>query len=400
MGGGSSDPTARFWNAVAAGFQKANPSAEVRVTAEIPHEYYMSMLGTRFIGRNAPDVMLMDDVCVPDLAREGLLMPLERFINSDRGYRSKDFAPSMVRDTYVNGIRYSIPWYGSFVQLTYRKDLFAKAGVKPPRTWDELVATCRTLQQKLGIKRPFGMDLSASFWMINWIWQNGGDILSRDCRRVTLDSPECVGAVQFVHDLVYKYRAMSPGLASGTKMQDLWSDGKIAMMVDGAFSIGHYDTDFPQWRGKWEIAPLPAGKKDLSFYGGAHLVMSRRTRNPALAWRFMAYATSQRSQLMYADMAGCPPANLRVFDLPEFQNRHRHLVRMRDAILRGRNNPLVPFFSKIWYEMFANEVLDVVMEDPRADIAPCLRAANRNAQRAADDYFQTHPQFAKGGASE
>ena len=400
MGGGASDPTARFWNAVAARFEKANPNVKVKVTADIPHEYYMSMLGTRFIGRNAPDVMLMDDVEVGDLAREALLMPLERFIRSDRGYRGRDFAPSMVRDSYVNGIRYSIPWYGSFVQLTYRTDLFAQAGVTPPRTWDELLATCRTIQQRLGMQYPFGMDLSASFWMINWIWQNGGDVLSADSKRVTLDSPECIGAVQFVHDLVHKHGVVDPGLASGTKMPDLWSLGKIAMMLDGAFSIGRYDQQFPQWRGKWEVAPLPAGRKDISFYGGAHLVMSRRTRHPALAWRFMAFATSVQNQLRYADMLGSPPANLAVFELPEFQKRHPHLVRMRRVIAHGRNNPLVPFFGKIWYEMFANEVLDVVMHDPHADVAATLRAANRDAQRAADDYWATHPKFASEGAGE
>jgi hypothetical protein len=49
--------------------------------------------------------------------------------------------------------------------------------------------------------------------------------------------------------------------------------------------------------------------------------------------------------------------------------------------------------------MFVNDVLDVVMKDPHADIPAVMRAANRDAQRAADDYWETHPQFSNGGSA-
>lgn len=397
-GGGSKDQTGAFWQAVARGFEQANPGARVSVVSDMPHNYYMSMLGTRFIGRNPPDVMLLDDVNLGELAREGMLEPLEARITSDPTYRSEDYAPSMVRDSTVDGVRYSVPWYGSFVQITYRTDLFEQAGVKPPRTWDELLAVCRRLQQKLGMKHPFAMSLTGSFWMINWAWQNGASVVSPDHKRVTIDTPEFVQAVQFVHDLMYKHGVMDPALASGTKVVDLWSTGRCAMMLDGAFMVGRYDDNYPQWAGKWALAPMPAGKHDVSFYGGAHLAMSKVTRRRDLAWRFMVYATNAKNQLMFADMMGNPPANMRVFDLPEFAARHPHLAGMRPTIRRGRNNPLAPFFSKIWYDLFRNRVVDVVMGDPKADIAREIRSAAADMQREADDYWARHPTPAKDGS--
>ncbi len=395
-GGGAKDQTGAFWQAVARGFERANPGVRVSVVSDIPHNYYMSMLGTRFIGRNPPDVMLMDDVDLGDLAREGMLTPLEPFIRSDPNYRSEDYAPSMVRDSHVGGVRYSIPWYGSFVQMTYRSDLFERAGVKPPRTWDELLTVCRRFQQALGMTYPFAMSLSGSFWMINWAWQNGASVVSPDHKRVTVDTPAFIEAVQFVHDLMHKHRVMTPALTGGTKMNDLWSTGKIAMMLDGAFSVGRYDLLYPQWEGKWALAPLPAGKHDVSFYGGAHLVMSQVTKDRDLAWRFMVYVTSVPNQLMYADMMGIPPGNMKVFELPAFQQRHPHLAGMRVAIERGRNNPLAPFFPKIWYDLFRNRVVDVVMPDPQADVAAVVRSAARDMQQVADDYWARHPELAKG----
>jgi len=241
------------------------------------------------------------------------------------------------------------------------------------------------------MKYPFAMDLSGSFWMIDWMWQNGGDVLSADHRSVTIDTLECIEAIRFVHDLMYRHQVMDPALASGAKMQDLWSTGKIAMMMDGAFSVGRYDTLYPQWKGKWELAPLPAGRHKASFYGGAHLVMSRITLHPKLAWRFMVYATSVQNQLMFSDMLGHPPGNMKVFDLPEFRKRHPHLWLMRDTLSHGRNNPLAPFFPKIWYDMFRNNVLDVVMKDPDADIAATVKIVTAAMQKVADDYWAIHP---------
>lgn len=390
-GGGSKDETGEFWQAVARGFERVHPGVRVAIVTDIPHNYYMSMLGTRFIGRNPPDVMLMDDVDLGDLAREGMLMPLDDYVSADPSYRSEDYAPSMVRDSFVLGRRYSIPWYGSFVQITYRTDLLATAGAKPPRTWNELLSVCRRLQDTLGMRYPFAMSFEGSFWMINWAWQNGASVVSPDHRRVTVDAPEFIEAVQFVHDLMYRYRVMDPALAKGTKVVDLWSTGKIAMMLDGAFSVGRYDLLYPQWQGKWALAPLPAGKHDVSFYGGAHLVMSRMTEHKDLAWRFMVFATNAENQLMFADMMGNPPANMKVYDAPAFRERHPHLAGMRRAIDRGRNNPLAPFFPKIWYDLFRNRVLDVIMSDPNADVASVIRSAAKDMQDVADDYWAQHP---------
>ena len=99
---------------------------------------------------------------------------------------------------------------------------------------------------------------------------------------------------------------------------------------------------------------------------------------------------------MGSDMTGSPPGNMRVFDQPEFQEKHPHLTRMRGAIAHGRNFPLAPFFGKIWYEIFVNKVLDVVMEDPNADIARAMHAVTKDAQKIADDYWKIHPQSIKG----
>lgn len=396
-GGGSSDLTMRCWDEMARAFERANPGVRVRMVTNISHGQYLSVLTTRFIGGNPPDVFIMDDNTTPDLNRERLLLPLNEFIDRDPDYHLEDFPPSMLRDGCVGTVRYSIPFYGGYGCLFYRTDLFRRAGVEPPTTWQELLDACRALQAKLGMKYPFAMEPTAGFWMMPWIWQNGGDILSPDHRKVLVDTPQAIGAVQFVHDLMYKHAVMDPSLASGTTLDSLWSSGQVAFMINGAWIIGMHDRNFPQWQGKWQIAPLPAGVANVGFFGGQHLMIAKACKHPEVAWRFMVFVTSPQSQLQWAELTGSPPSNLRVFEMPEFRAGQPQLARMREAMLHGRNNPLAPFFVKIWYGRFQSRVLDVVMKDPHADIAAAMGEAAREMQAVVDDYWMIHTHFVQGG---
>lgn len=396
--GGAKNPGAEFWEAMAEAFMERHPDVRVKIVADVSHGPYLSVLTTRFIGGNPPDVMVTDDVYVGQFAKEGLIMPLDGFIESDPAYRPENYPPSMVRDGCVDGERYSIPWYGGYGCLFYRTDLLAKAGVAVPQTWQELVAACKILQTTSGIEYPFAMNPKAAFWMMPWIWQNGGRIMSDDLRRVLIDSPGFIDAVQFVHDLMHVHAVMDPTLATGSKLTDLWSTGKAAIVIDGSWNAGRYDELYPQWAGKWDVAPVPSGKQAVSFFGGQHLIMSKTARRPDLAWEFMSFVTSTENQFLYGTMSGYPPGNLAVYDRPGFREKLPFFRIVPTVIDHGRNGPFAPFFKKIWYDLFQSNVLDVVMKDPNADIAADIHDVSQQMQQVADDYWATHDYYVQGDA--
>ena len=394
--GGATNPTGVFWENVAQRFMEQHPGVRIKVVADIPHNPYLSVLTTRFIGGNPPDVMIMDDWFMGPLAREGLLLPLEEFIQNDPGYHAGDFPPSMVRDGYMGGVRYGIPWYGGFGCIFYRTDLFAEAGVEPPRTWTELLEVCHTLQDRTGLEYPFAFNPRAGFWIMPWVWQNGATVMTPDCRTVTTDTPEFVEALEFVHDLMHKHRVMDPAVALGAKLPDLWSTGAVALMIDGSWNIGRMDELYPQWTGRWAVAPLPSGKQTVGFFGGQHLIVSRQSPHPELAWAFLSFATSAENQFLFAQTGGYPPGNLRVYEMPEFRQRHPHLMIVPEVMPYGRNNRFAPFYKKVWYELFQSNVLDVVMADPDADVRAAVRETTSAMQAVADDYWATHDYFLQG----
>jgi len=394
---GSVEKTTRFWSIVARRFEKENPGVRINTVTDINQGNYIQMLGTRIVAGKPPDVLIIDDGESVRLNMEKLLMPLESFIESDTVYDSNDFPPSMVQDSYVGDIRYSIPWYGAYVCLVYRSDIFEQAGLEPPKTWDDLLVVSRVLQKKYNIEYPLSLSNSV-FFTISWLWQNGADILSPDHRKVEIGSPACIKALQFVHDLIYKHRVINPSLTvtGEEQAEKLWAAEKAGMLVSGSWNFSVLDTKYPHLKGKWAVSVLPSSKKDISFYGGQHLVMTRQARHPELAWKFMALATSADIQELWTDIIGSPPANLRTIEKPSFQKNHPYLYQLRNIRLKGRNMPLAPFVAELWYTRFQNSVQDVVMRDPEADIAEVVTRAAKQLQDFVDLYWQKHEYFIQG----
>jgi len=361
--------------------------AEIAVAAEIPYGHYMSVLGTRFIGQNAPDVMVLDDAAVFELAEEGLLLPLDEFIRRDPTFRNTDFVPSMVSDAHLNGKQYSVPLSGSSVDLVYRSDLFESNKLSPPQTWQDVLHACAALRSQ-GVRYPLALEPLEPFYVINFIWQNGGQVLSDDQRTVTLATPQALAGLQFVHDLIHKYEFVDPAAVLGTKPRELWGSGSAAMLMDGSFLLWRYDEMFPHLAQKWDVVPLPAGRLAQSFFGGKHLAIKHDCRAPELAWDFVSLAASTPWQMRLTEMTGIIAANMKTLELPEFRSKFPRLSVIRASAFTGRNTPQITFFRKLWYDVFRNTVLDKVMPDPHADIPKAIAAALPAMQAIVDDHWQ------------
>ncbi len=373
-----------YWSEAAQRFMTVH--SDVNVICDIPtgtQDHGKSLLITRIAAGNPPDVVVVDDIDLPAYAQSAVVEALDEFMAHDADYRIDDFAPSMVRDGTVNGKHYAVPWYGSVVQITYRSDLFARAGVEPPRTWEDILAVAGALQAKCGLQYPFAMDWLAAFYYANFIWQNGGEIVAPDGRTLLFGSQEVVGALQWVHDLMYRHQIVDPALAQGTNYQDLWAQGEVAFMVDGSWNIGLYDEKFPELAGKWWVAPLPRHERQVTFYGGQQMAMCAKSRHPEVAWQFISFVTDAAMQMEWVRRRGQPPSNMRVFDLPALYEEQPALAFIKDVLPHGKNFPIEPWFQKVYYEVF-QAALERIMGDPEADVAAVMQQANRDAQAIVD----------------
>src|SRR5579875_1791293 len=86
------------------------------------------------------DIVMISNYETPMWSRYGWLVNLQPYIDRTPGYDADDFLPQLRATLSYKGDLYSLPFYGESSFLMYRKDLFAKAGIKMPQrpTWDQV----------------------------------------------------------------------------------------------------------------------------------------------------------------------------------------------------------------------------------------------------------------------
>jgi multiple sugar transport system substrate-binding protein len=121
------------------------------------------------------------------------------------GEIEKKYGPAIApaRETaFVKGVWRAVPQYHTFFVSCYREDLFKKAGLKVPDTWEDLYTVGKELK-KMG--HPVGIPINQNLDSISTagpvLWSLGGKEVDKDGKTVTINSPQ--GA-----ELVEWYRKM------------------------------------------------------------------------------------------------------------------------------------------------------------------------------------------------
>jgi multiple sugar transport system substrate-binding protein len=127
----------------------------------------------------------------------------------------KAIGPS-TEGAYVHGVWRAVPQYHGIFVAAYREDLFKKASLKVPDTWEELYTVGKELK-KMG--NPVGIPISQNYDSISTagpvLWSFGGLEVDKDGKTVRINSPATAQTIEWYKKM---YRdCMEPEVLS-------WSD--------------------------------------------------------------------------------------------------------------------------------------------------------------------------------
>ncbi|MEV7789287.1 extracellular solute-binding protein [Streptomyces sp. NPDC088106] len=125
-----------------------NKTSDVKVVLDtIPGADYQKKLQTIISTPQAPDVFFnWGGGSIKPFVKADLLLPLDGFIEKNPDLENK-FLPSVFNNAVVDGKPYGVPMRGTQpVLLFHNKTVLADAGVKPPKTWDELLDAVEKLK--------------------------------------------------------------------------------------------------------------------------------------------------------------------------------------------------------------------------------------------------------------
>jgi multiple sugar transport system substrate-binding protein len=266
-------------------------------------------------GGKPPDVVTVDMTWVPKFAALGAftdLMPLSGGKLNGVAWAAAYTPGALEAITFDNKIVAALYDFDCYA-LYYRSDLFEQKGIQVPTNWDELLAAAQKLVEEGKYQYEFDPD---TFHGSQWIYENGGTLMSGDNQTVTFNSPEAVEAITFYASLLKNNVAINWTTDQGERIQGV-KDGRIAMFSDGPYYMGIMKSAAPEMAGQWKVALHPYSKNPGSYLGGTGLMIPSGSANKEAAWKFIEYAMQTENEINVYKLAGAAPALSAALESPE-----------------------------------------------------------------------------------
>jgi len=383
--------TPRVWEQAIADFEARYPG--IRVVREIgpsSSTQFHDLVTQKLKNRDpSMDVFFMDVIWPAEFASAGWALPLDRFFTIKS---QKKFLQGSIRANRYRGQIYGVPIFIDAGLLYYRKDLLAKYGLSPPRTWPELVRQAKEILKREGNSQLMGYSGQFKQYeglicnMMEFILSNGGSLWDAKKLQSTLHLPRAQEAVRFVRDHIIG-EISHRGLLAYEEPESLalFTQGKAIFHRNWpyAWEIAS-DPQRSKIAGKVGMVPLPSFKegKSAAALGGWQLGISRFSRKPKLAWKFVEFMTSPKIQKRIAIFTGRAPTRKALYSDQEVLRKQPQLLQQFETFIRAVPRPTTPVYTPMSHVM--QRLFSSAIASPSSNIDQLSRLASKDVDRILD----------------
>jgi multiple sugar transport system substrate-binding protein len=279
-----------FWeDTLAPWAEKNNVNLSIEIT---PWSGYEEKYLTGFASGEGPDVGYMYMQMFDDYINMGALEDLDKYFTQEE----KDNY-IYYKQGFMKGGQYALPFIvGNARVLFYNKAILKQAGIEQlPETWDEFVQCCQQIKAKCPGVMPYGQSwadptiglLDDNFYP--FLWQSGGKIYNDDGTKLALqDNDGALQALQFLHDLRFKYGIVDDSELGISKIEDYFLEGKAAFICVGTNKVSEFDKAGIDWG----FIPSLKNKTKGIWVASDALIINSASKHKDLAASLIKYITS------------------------------------------------------------------------------------------------------------
>lgn len=328
-----------------------------------------------FNSETAPDVLELGSDWIAQFSSAGVL----RNLSSDSVNLSR-FAPFCIPPTLFEGNSYALPWTTDTRVMFFNKDLLKRAGLSetPPVNTDELLTACEKIQ-KLGDVYGFGANGSDAHRLykkiLPFIWSEGGSVISSD-GTPTLNLAQNISAVE-----TYCKLAKQGFTETQRQLDDAFLRGKIGFWFSGAWLLDKIKKENPALNYGVELIPAMPNGESSSFAGGEYLAINTKSKNSALALKFLLFITEGKNELEFCKAVNQLPADKYFLNDKYFDSIPHRSVFTRQ-LLSAKMTPAHPRWLDI-EAILENAVVEAMYEKKTAKQA--LDDAQAKAAELAEE---------------
>lgn len=361
-------------------------SSTYKIVQESNPADYDTRIKTQLSGSSGPDIFWVTAQNASQLASRGAMLDITDMLkkSSNAAAKTSDYIGTTLEPFTVNGKIYGLPWCEQPLVVYYNKDMFDKAGVAEPTdnwNWNTFMEDAEKLTIDKNGKHygEAGFDKSN---VVQWgttlngwppvqlfIWQNNGEVITKNFKDSPIDTKEALGGFQFYSNLI-----SSPMVPSQQEIKDhgfdtMFKEGQIAMFMGGAA-----DSLETQVKFSCKLFQVPAGltgtkatfgdeygmainnstkNKDAAFQ--AFIDLTEATQN----WKVMPPRKSlnsvQAMDKLHPDRAASMPEIVKSMS---FARQYRYYDNYAD-----------------WDDVFENEIMDKIINGTAGNIDSLVKTA-------------------------
>jgi len=324
-----------------------------------------------------PDLILQDRFTISGWAARGAFRPLNDLVEVD-SINPDSFYEAAWNEAVYRGKLYGLPSDIDARGLYYNRATLRKYGYdRPPENWDELVDYAVKMTVKKG-RNYYEQVGFAPLWGNTWLylfgWQNGGQFLSQDGLRCTMNQPRIVEALSWMkkaYDAIGGYENIrgfqSQGGFGGTV--DPFIIGKVVLLVNGSWVLDDIARYKPELDFGVAYPPPPEGREPITWSGGFAWAIPAASRHTSEAWELAKWLSFEEGRIFcgkkqkefnksigknfFIPRFSCQPGlNRRLFEVFPAPNENLQTAvdTYLDMLNHTRFRPVTPVGRTLWDE--------------------------------------------------
>jgi trehalose/maltose transport system substrate-binding protein len=299
------------------------------------------------------DLYQTDVIWAPQLA--------DQFV--DLTAAAKDIAPqhfpSIIESQTVNGKLVAIPLFTDAPALYYRKDLLEKYKKDVPKTWAEMAATAKEIQdaeRAAGNKDIQGFVFQGNAYegltcdALEWVKSHGGGQIVEPDGSISINNEKAAAALETVKGFV---GTISPeGVLSyqEEEARGVWQTGNAVFMRNWPYAYGLGNGDDSKVKGLFDVTTLPTGggdTKSAATLGGWNIAVSKYSKNQDAAIDLAKFLGSPEYQKQNAIKGSKLPTIVSLYDDADIAAAQPIIPRWKEVFLNAVPRPSAP--TKVKY---------------------------------------------------
>ena len=280
-----------YINNVITEFETQNPNIKIK-WVDVPFSEGEKRTLASVLSDNPPDLVNLNPDFSATLAHKGALQEISQ-------EDLTQFNPEILNALKVDNKIYSIPWYATSAITIYNKELFQKAGLNVPKTYEQVYQNAGQMKNKTG----------AYIFLPN--------ITENDTMLKILNKYGCSSSLSNCSEIfnmfqnLYAQNLIPKETVTMTLQEALekYMSGNIALIGAGANFLNMIKENAPSIYAVTDTAPQLTGSLKQNDFSLMNFVIPLRARHKQEALKFALFLTNDKNQLELAKLTNVIATN-------------------------------------------------------------------------------------------